>query len=137
MMPTKRRDWRSILVRTGIGTILFVAGIWFIPHRWCARDASQWYHGNAGQQQKLAGEVERWVRLELGRGHFSPGRRQFNGEWLFGTYAMAAMGFGQTALAHPEWRARHAELMSLCIERTQSPDRKSTRLNSSHVSESR
>jgi len=35
---------------------------------------------------------------------------------------MAGMGFAQTALEHPEWRAQHVQWMEQCIERILSPD---------------
>ncbi len=58
----------------------------------------------------------------LGTEDFSTGRDQFNGEWLFGTYFAAGMGFGQTALEHPELRAHNVEMLRLCIKRMISPE---------------
>lgn len=109
--------WRRLAVVRGVGFGLFLAGIWLVPHRWCARESRAWYDGNAVLQQRLARGVEKWVMTGLGRQDFSTGTSQFNGEWLFGAYMMAAMGYGQTALEHPAWRARHVELMGQCIER--------------------
>jgi len=40
------------------------------------------------------------------------GRVEFDGEWLFGTYMMAAMGFGQVALASDD-PTRRAETIPI------------------------
>ncbi|MSR64805.1 MAG: hypothetical protein EXS18_03380 [Verrucomicrobiae bacterium] len=119
LLPLKRFLPRSLSLV--IAATLFLAGIWLIPHRWCAREGRAWYTGDAALQQKLARGVERWVSTDLSRQHFKTGSHQFNGEWLFGTYMMAGMGFGQTVIEHPEWRTHHIELMGACIERVLTP----------------
>jgi hypothetical protein len=79
--------------------------------------------GELETQLRLARGVERLVLgNELSRSRFHTGSQQFNGEWLFGTYLMAGLGFGQMALEHPELRERHTLLMSQCIERLLSPE---------------
>jgi len=123
-----RTDWRRRLahhlIRLGLCAALFVAGVWLVPHRWCARQSQAWYDGRASLQAAFAAGVENWITSDLTQDLFQTGHRQYNGEWLFGTYLMAGMGFGQMALEHPERRTRHAELMSLCIERILSPQGK-------------
>lgn len=100
----------------------FLLPLWFIPHRWCERDSAAWFRGDEQRQAQLARGVERLVTNPLGRAHFKTGSEQFNGEWLFGTYLMAGFGFGQTALEHPQRRARHLALMEHCIERILADD---------------
>jgi len=95
----------------------FLAGVGTVPRWWCGRDASRWYAGDIVVQEQLSRGVEHWLKADLSRTNFSTGSGQFNGEWLFGTYLMAGLGFGQTALEHPEWRGRHVPLMERCIER--------------------
>lgn len=97
--------------------VLFVLGLCLIPHRWCARQAGKWFLGDASVQQQLARGVAEWVRDGLPGDTFSTGSTLFNQEWVFGTYMMAGMGFGQTALQHPDWRREPLELMDLCAER--------------------
>jgi hypothetical protein len=80
------------------------------------READGWYDGDVALQGRLANGVERWISRDMDVGQFRTSSDQFSGEWLFGTYMMAAMGYGQTALEHPEWRERHAELMARCID---------------------
>ncbi len=109
------------LARPGIALLLFLAGVWLIPHRWCSRDSGDWYRGDPAVQKKLAAGVEQWIIKDLQRDNYSTGNRQFNGEWLFGTYLMAGLGYGQTALEHPEWRTRHLQLMEHCIDRILTP----------------
>lgn len=111
--------WRWLTWTTA--ATLYAIGLWTVPHWWCEREAERWFAGDATAQERLARGAERWIRQELGREHFQTGSAQFNGEWLFGTYLMAGLGFGQSALEHPEWRDRHLELMNLCVERIMSP----------------
>jgi hypothetical protein len=113
----------SILTRKGIllkgilGAVLFTAILLCLPPLWCGREAKAWLDGDVGLETKLARGVERWIESDLSINDYRTGSRTFNGEWLFGTYLMAGMGFGQTALSHPECRARHIRLMARCIDR--------------------
>lgn len=102
-------------LRLGLSCVLFLLAVWRLPYWCCSRPADRWYDGDAQLQTALASGVERWVTNDLSRGQFSTGSSQFNGEWLFGTYLMAGLGFGQTALEHPELKARNVKLMEQCI----------------------
>ncbi|MFC1499148.1 hypothetical protein ACFLS1_11870 [Verrucomicrobiota bacterium] len=113
----KQNKLKQSLLRLCVSTMLFVAGVSYIPYLWCSRNADTWYNGDLDLQKKLARGVEKWVTEELAKKDFCTGSKQFDGEWLFGSYMMAGMGFGQTALEHPELREKHIELMSICIER--------------------
>ena len=105
-------------MKTLVGLVLFVLGVWLVPHRWCARESARWYAGDPTLQDRLARGVERWVTNELTRSHFTTGSDQFNGEWLFGSYLMAGFGFGQTAANND----RHRQLLTICIDRIMSPE---------------
>ncbi|MBN1902029.1 hypothetical protein JW926_11965 [Candidatus Sumerlaeota bacterium] len=98
--------------------LAFMLTVRIIPVSWCARAAAKWMNGNLKTQESFARGVERIVlHNDLARSDFNTGWDQFNGEWLFGTYLMAGIGFGQMALERPEIRMRHSELMSRCIEK--------------------
>ncbi len=88
-----------------------------VPHRWCAREAGAWFAGDVALQGALARGVERFTGGALSETDFATGSEQFNGEWLFGTYMMAGMGFGQTALEHPELRNRNLAALRRCARR--------------------
>ena len=103
-------------MRWGIGTALLLIGLWLLPFQWCARQADDWYAGDADLQKSLVRGVESWLDTPLGRSSFTTGSSRFDGEWLFGTYMMAGMGLAQTAIEHPEWREHHVALMHRCIE---------------------
>lgn len=122
LIQSSRRIFARRLVRGLVGAGLLLLGMALVPHRWCAREASAWYAGDRALQQRLASGVERWIEGDLSVRHFNTGVAQFDGEWLFGTYLMAGLGFGQTALARPEWKAHHTELMALCIDRLLTPE---------------
>jgi len=113
--------WRWRVVRWAVGLTAFMIGVGTLPHRWCAREARGWFTGEPTLQQRLARGVEHWLDTDLSRASFTTGSAQFNGEWLFGTYLMAGLGYGQTALEHPAWRARNVVLMERCIEHILTP----------------
>ncbi len=100
---------------------LFALGVWRLPYWWCAREAGGWYAGEPARQQALAAGLADWLHADLGRGAFHTGSAQFDGEWLFGTYLMAGLGFGQAACEHPALRAAYAREMAVCIDRLMSP----------------
>lgn len=122
VISATRRDRRRRFGRLTLGLVLFVAGMALVPHRFCARGARAWYDGDPAAQERLARGVERHVTAAQGEDTFATGSAKYNGEWLLVTHMMAGLGFGQTALEHPEWRDRHVALMSLCIERMLSPE---------------
>ena len=96
---------------------LFFLTTLVLPSWWCSRGAGAWYAGDLRAQEELGRGVERWVTRDLQQTNFDTGSPLFNGEWLFGTYMMAGMGFAQTAREHPELKARHLKLIETCIER--------------------
>ncbi len=98
------------------GLIFFVIGIFFIPHKWCERQAGIWYEGKNELQTKMALGVEKQIKEEIEKEGFSTGSQKFDGEWYFGTYMMAGMGFGQMALEHPERKKEYVKLMEICID---------------------
>ena len=99
----------------GVGVGLLAAAQ--LPHRWCMREGGRWFEGEPALQDRLARGVEQSVLEGIDLDAFHTGSRQFNGEWLFGTYLMAGLGYGQLALQRPEWRTRAPALMQRCIER--------------------
>jgi len=72
-----------------------------VPRAWCGRDAAAWYRGDRGLAAALGAHVARAAR-DAERHPFSTGSARFDAEWRFGTAVMAALGFGQVALEHPE-----------------------------------
>lgn len=120
-MTSKRSPFnlKSYLLRRGLGAVCILVTVFTLPHRWFMWRSAKWYDGDKAVQARLARGVEYWIEEkgeELTTATFRTGHALYNGEWLFGTYVMAGMGFGQTALEHPEWKARHAALMERCID---------------------
>jgi hypothetical protein len=96
-MKERHRPARS--GRALIALLAFVMGLGTIPHRVCERDAAAYFDGETAHVDALASSVASWTGAELAPSTFATGSSRFDGEWLFGTYMMAAMGFGQVALA--------------------------------------
>ena len=113
--------------RSLIALLAFVMGLGTVPHRVCERDAAAYYDGNPEQVDALAASVSRWTGEELAPAAFATGSTRFDGEWLFGTYMMAAMGFGQVALASDDdaagvaRRAESVARMERCLDAMLSP----------------
>ena len=105
------------IIRFTVGALFFILCLYLIPYNWCSRDGDAWYRGDKELHQKLSSGVEKWINCELSSEDYSTGSDTFSGEWLFGTYMMAAMGFGQTAILYPELKDKNMELMNKCIEK--------------------
>ena len=119
---------RHFIVRLAVALILAVATTATVPHRIAAREAPGWYAGDRELQERLARSVREGTTETLLTHPFATGSAQFDSEWLFGTYMMAGMGFGQLALEHPELAASSRVDMDRCIvgmldERSRSYDR--------------
>jgi hypothetical protein len=108
--------------RTLVALLAFVLGIGTIPHRVCERDAAGYFDGDRAATLALATSVAHWADKDLRPGDFATGSRRFDGEWLFGTYMMAAMGFGQIVLEHPEEREASLSRMERCLDAMLSED---------------
>lgn len=86
------------------------------PSALCERGAAPWYRGEPATVDALAEVVDGWVRAPLAPADYATGSALFDGEWWFGTYQMAALGFGQVALERPETRAVNLARMRVAID---------------------
>lgn len=115
-------DWKRSAARSLLGAALFLLGVAWIPYLWCSRDADAWYGDDMSRAGSLARGVEQCIGASISRSTFTTGSSQFNGEWLFGTYLMAGLGFGQCALQHAAGRERCLAGMRCCISQLLSPE---------------
>ncbi|MBX3222810.1 MAG: hypothetical protein KF795_20015 [Labilithrix sp.] len=85
--------------RALVALLAFVLGFATVPHRVMERDASRWFDGDPAKTDLLAAGLARWTSSpsELAPATFATGSSRFDGEWLFATFMMSAMGFGQVA----------------------------------------
>ncbi len=103
--------------------IVFVTAAATLPGAWSRRDAAELYDGDLDAQLELARGMDVWLRDDdVHTSSFSTGTARFDGEWLFATWMMGAMGYGQIALEHPELREEYAARMDACIERILRPE---------------
>jgi hypothetical protein len=109
------------LLTRGISLLGFAAGVALVPHRLCKTDAECWYTGDVGTQEALAQGVDGWLRRGFGEKTFATGATLFDREWIFGTYQMAALGFGQVAHEHPDTATVNRERMERAIDGMLSP----------------
>jgi hypothetical protein len=94
-----------------------VVGVVTIPGLWCSRGTDRAYAGDLDAQASLAAAVDGWIQRGFDEGAFSTGSALFDSEWIFGTYQMAALGFGQMALEHPDDRAALRERADRAVDR--------------------
>ncbi len=126
MTESTRVRRHALSGRALIALLAFVLGLGTIPHRVCERDAGAYYRGDAAPVDALAASVSQWTGSELSPASFATGSTRFDGEWLFGTYMMAAMGFGQVALVsqqeHDTARAAgNVKHMEQCLDAMLAP----------------
>ncbi len=110
------RSSRPGSTRALVALLAFVLGFATVPHRVCERDASKWFDREPSKIDALAAGVARWTMVDLTPTSFATGSSRFDGEWLFATYMMSAMGFGQLALERPETRDANIPRMERCID---------------------
>jgi hypothetical protein len=108
MSPTLGRVFAVLAFGVGVSTV---------PHRICAMEAGDWFEGDLGRQEAMARAVDHWVSDGVVPRTFATGSARFDSEWIFGTYQMAALGFGQVALEHPEAKAAMRPRMERAIDR--------------------
>jgi len=109
-------------LRAVTATAFLLLGVWRLPYWWCSRDADRWLDGDVELYEKLGNGVRDRLERDLLRDSFSTGSRQFDGEWLFGTYLMAGIGYSQSAIEHPRLLEENRSLAEECIERILSPE---------------
>ncbi|HHH28499.1 MAG TPA: hypothetical protein ENK57_09155 [Polyangiaceae bacterium] len=92
-----------------------------VPHRWGRHQARPYLDG-VDAPRALAAGVARWIEDGLDEGRFSTGSPRFDGEWLFGTHVMAALGFGQLAMADAARAGEHLARMDRALDAIRSPE---------------
>ena len=108
--------------RVFVGAILFLTTTALLPHRICRQGASSWIAEDSSHPLALARRVARWVQSDLDTKNFATGSTLFDGEWLFGTHQMAALGLIQTIQSHPDAASELRPIVDLCIDRMISPE---------------
>ncbi len=101
--------------KLGLALLLGALATVTVPHRVAGWEAEAWLEGDAPLQDRLAKSLRQTTGDDLVKHPFQTGSRHFDSEWLFGTYMMAGMGYGQMALAHPERSPELTRDMDRCI----------------------
>jgi hypothetical protein len=112
---------RRLLLAIGPAVVALVV-LFSLPNRWCARHARAWYGDDKELQLSLARGVEQLVLVDpIAPTSFSTGSERFDGEWLFGSYLMAGIGYCQLAAIHPDQTDWCRTRSAACIRRLQLP----------------
>ena len=97
-------------------------GLRTIPVTWCAREAEALWADELALHDALARGVEQGQLHARAREAFMTGSDRFDGEWMFGTHLMAALGHAQLARAHPERLAAALPIIDAHIEAMLDPE---------------
>lgn len=114
--------FRRRVVRVGVAVLIFVLSALYFPRMWCGRDAGQWFAGDKALVDRHAREVCEVVRAGLKLENFTNDNPLFKGEWMFGTYQMAALGLLQICRDRPDARPEFLPVAEIAIERLLSSD---------------
>ncbi len=115
------REMGSRLLRWSVRAAALLACAAVVPQQVCGCGVAGLYSDDLGAQARLAGPGAAYVTSGVAASSFHTGSPRFDGEWAFGTFTMATMGLGQTAIAHPELREAYVPVMEACAEALTSP----------------
>lgn len=102
--------------RALVALLAFVLGFATVPHRVCERDAKRWLRDDPVLADSLSNGLARWTTAPLEETSFATGSARFDGEWRFGTYVMAGLGFGQIALTRDDVREQNIARLEACLD---------------------
>ncbi|HVJ90618.1 MAG TPA: hypothetical protein VM580_12505 [Labilithrix sp.] len=104
--------------RALVALLAFVLGFATVPHRVMEREASTWFDGNPTKADALSANLARHTAsaTELLTPSGVTSSFRFDGERVFATYVMSAMGFGQLALDRADVRELSLARMETCLE---------------------
>jgi hypothetical protein len=88
---------------------------------WCGRDGERWYDGDPELQRGLATELVAFEQSD-DSSRVQLARDRFTGEWALVTHQMTALGLAQLCLAHPEWRAWLAPVVTTAAAKSFLPE---------------
>ena len=112
----ERPPGRPGSTRALVALLAFVLGFATVPHRVCEREAKRWLRDDPVLADSLSNGLARWTTTELKEKSFATGSARFDGEWMFGTYVMAGLGFGQIALTRADARDVNIERLERCLD---------------------
>jgi len=113
---------RGFFTRIGVGCLSLIVGVVLVTPLLASRGEDRWIEAPE-ESARLAGEgVRRWVDTEMSRDDFTTGSELFDGEWLFGTYVMAGIGYTQSGIRFESLAGEHARLGDACIDLATDPD---------------
>jgi hypothetical protein len=104
-----------------VAAVLAAGCVARVPAFWCARRADGFLRGDLAAQRALARGARDWLDADADTLAFHTGSARFDGEWYLIVHVAAALGFGQTALEHPELRAEHGRYVQRAVDRLLQP----------------
>ena len=106
MIPFHLKLKRPLILSAAFFIILPIS-ISFISAPIASRKSDQFYQTDLLTYQAMSKGMDYWVDKKMGRENFVTGSDRFDGEWLFGTYLMTAIGYCQQVLQFPELKTSY------------------------------
>lgn len=109
--------WKNLVV-----AFFALACLRWLPSAWHGRAAGRLWADEPAYHHAMAQGIDHWREQPLSADDLLTGSQRFDGEWLFGTHMMSAMGYGQLAAAHPQHRERYLRAMEDSIDHLLAPE---------------
>ena len=117
-----KKIFLNFYARIIIAIFLLILPIFFIPQWFCSLGANKFYQNDRKVILPLAETVKAYTEREITSKDFSTGSGLFNGEWLFGSYMMTAMGLLQTIQLFPDTKETYLPTIEKCLDKITSEE---------------
>ncbi len=98
-----------------VSVVVFCVLLRTVPIWWCQRYAEDFYNPTFKSCKMMADGTAEQIEKMTPKS-FDTGSQLFNGEWLFGSNTMAALGNAQMALKYPDYREIALKRMRVCFD---------------------
>lgn len=112
-----KKIYLNFYFRVLIAILLLILPIFFVPQWFCSLGANKFYKNDRSVILPLAETVRAYTDKEITSNDFSTGSNLFNGEWLFGSYMMTAMGLLQTVHLFPDTNEKYLPTIENCLKK--------------------
>jgi len=115
----KRIKHKKLLI-VSMAVLLLPFSIRFISYPWCSRKSADFFEVNKATYQRMDKGIDYWLNKDMERSSFQTGSSRFDGEWLFGTYFMSAVGLCQESLTFPELKKKNLPKIEFALNKIRS-----------------
>jgi hypothetical protein len=107
---------RNVWISNGVAAVAAAIFVAVVPAQIASSEARSAGPSPAEPALNLAQGVASYAKAQPSEAQYGTGSALFDGEWLFGTFMMAAMGHGQLARADLAGREKHLANMEAALD---------------------